>query len=206
MKRYVVVTLLALLVGLGMALGVPDPSEVTVTDGSGIVVGEGEFEEGSLELSLSEGVEGFLTLTFAPEEGDAVTVEVMVAEDGALLLVDTMTSLVDEIEADGGTADVTTVPGDEFADDGEDGEGEPRDGLDVADEAAGEHGAHGRAIAREARDAGGRPDVTGGDDADEVEDEDDEEPEEAPEEEEVEDPEAGEAEGDAPIETQPLGV
>ena len=196
MRKSIVVTLLALLVGLGMALEVPDPSEVTATDGSGAVVGVGEFEEGSLELVLSEEAAGFLTLTFSPEEGDAVTVEVMVSDEGELLLADTLTSLVDEIEAAGGTAELTTVPVDEFAEEGEGAEGNGQHGLDVADAAAGENGAHGRAKARAAQDGNGKPEFAGDEEAEEAEEEEQEE------EEEEELPEEGE-EGAGHITTQP---
>lgn len=174
MKNIVISLFLALLVGFGVALELPEDSTVTITDDAGIVVGFGSYAEGSLELTLSEDAVGFLTLDFTAEDGSSVSVEVMVSEDGSLVVVDTFEGLVETIETDGGSVEIETVTAEEVAAGvEEDVQGGVEDGLDVADAAAGEHGAEGRAIARDVRDGQGPPDFAGG----EGEVEEDEEPE-----------------------------
>lgn len=163
MKKYIVSILLAMLMGIGFTLELPEESTVTVTTEAGVVVGFGELDDGRLELSISEEAEGFLTLTFTNEEGQLVTVEVMVTEEGTLVVVDTLTELGEEVAAGGGSSEISFVSSAEITEELEEELSEDleeeleevldrEDGLDVADAAAGENGAEGRATAREARD------------------------------------------------------
>lgn len=182
MKKYIFALLLAMLMGVGFALELPDDSTIVVTNEAGTVVGFGEYDDGVLELEISEDATGLLTLTFTDESGNEVTVEIEAMEDGTIVVTDGEGTELGE--AVGGITEVSRVSGEEIEEElaeresEEDGaESEKRHGLDVADEAAGENGQHGRDRARAAQESRGGSDDGESDEPVEVEEEEIEEEE-----------------------------
>lgn len=150
MKKFIVVWILALVAGVGLALELPEQSAVVITDAGGSIVGFGAFQDGALEISLSEEASGFLTLTFTSGSGEVLTLEVMVAQDGTVVVTQSMAELAAEVE---GSVEVTHSTA-------ADVDAAVAEGLVIAAEAAGEHGAQGRAVAEAAIASAGPPDVS----------------------------------------------
>lgn len=113
MKKFAAI-LVAMVLGVVMALELPADSAVGVTNADGEIVGFGEFEGGTLELTLSADADGFLDLTFTGADGEIVTVEVMVGVDGELILVETLESLSDALAESGASSEVEVLAAAEF--------------------------------------------------------------------------------------------
>lgn len=84
MGAFVVV---AALVGVAMAGQLPMQATVAVVDDAGTLVGTGSVHDGMMEIALSDGASGFVTLHLTAANGRVTTFQALVPTDGSLAVV-----------------------------------------------------------------------------------------------------------------------
>lgn len=102
MRRFVFVLVVLLSSVAVWGAGLPRQGTVVIVSGNGVVVGTGAFSGGNLQLQLLSGFASFATLTLVDETGDILVFDVMVHEDGSVVLTDTLDELASLVKDAGG--------------------------------------------------------------------------------------------------------
>lgn len=107
MRKFLSFLIVSLLSTVVLAAELPSEGEFVIVSADGVVAGTGELQGGNLELELLSGFTSFATLTFVGEDGEVLTFDVMVGEDGSVVLTDTFEELASLVSAAGGEVEVS---------------------------------------------------------------------------------------------------
>jgi hypothetical protein len=97
------------LAGMVAAFEMPMGSSLSLMTDDGSIVGSGEYRDGKLKLSLLEDYSGFASLTVTDQNGNQVTLEVMITADGQIMVLSADASflnLAESIAGQGGEVEV----------------------------------------------------------------------------------------------------
>ena len=117
-KKMLLAAAAVVFAGAVFAQALPDQSTLTITDGSGNLVGSGTYVGGNLAVDVLGSYSGDATLTVTTRGGDTLTYAVTVGSDGSITLTDSGKMLQDinpSIKARGGSiaidqTDTVTAP------------------------------------------------------------------------------------------------